>query len=303
MSKAFALAGLRIGYMIASKNIVNHVRKVKPPFNVNFLAEVAAIAALQDLEYMRKCVRKIVKDRERIEKNFIDGKLGVLLSTSTLELGVDYPRVNFVGIVGVPFMLESIPQRVGRAGRSLRDTLYTTLAVIVLRNTPMELFYLYNPKRLIEGFKEKNIPVAWKNTAVKRYHVLSTIMDEMARNGKNTYILRTDGKILDLDEFIECILEFSDRALIVLEKLDSRVEGGDVSSKTLLEELRREFSVLPERIDEWKKLYDYALLAEEVIAIIYRLARRARKLARVIGDRELEKVTLDLFRLIRRLHP
>jgi len=68
MSKAFALAGLRIGYMIASKNIVNHVRKVKPPFNVNFLAEVAAIAALQDLEYMRKCVRKIVKDRERIEK-------------------------------------------------------------------------------------------------------------------------------------------------------------------------------------------------------------------------------------------
>jgi len=244
-----------------------------------------------------------IKDRERIEKNFINGKLGVLLSTSTLELGVDYPRVNFVGIVGVPFMLESIPQRVGRAGRSLKDTLYTTLAVIVLRNTPMELFYLYNPKRLIDGFKEKNIPVAWKNTAVKRYHVLSTIMDEMARNGKNTYILRTDGRVLDLDEFIKCILEFSDRALMALEKLDSRVGGGDVPSKTLLEELRREFSVLPERIDEWKKLHDYALLAEEVIATIYRLARRAKKLAKVIGDRELEEITASLFRLIRGLHP
>jgi Lhr-like helicase len=52
-----------------------------------------------------------IKDREEIEKEFVDGKLGVLISTSTLELGVDYPNVTFIGIVGVPFMLESIPQR------------------------------------------------------------------------------------------------------------------------------------------------------------------------------------------------
>ena len=231
-----------------------------------------------------------IKDRERVEKDFIDGKLGVLISTSTLELGVDYPKVNFVGIVGVPFMLESIPQRVGRAGRSLSDTLYTTLAIIILRNTPMELFYLYNPLKLIEGFKEKEIPVAWRNIAVKRYHLLSAIMDEMARNGEDTYILRTDGRSVDLDRFIESILQFSEKALPILTRLDSRVEKGDIPTIELITDLRQEFSKLPSRIDEWKRLHDFALVAEEAISIAHKLARRSMLLARETNDRELEQL-------------
>jgi len=244
-----------------------------------------------------------IKDREKVEKDFIDGKLGVLISTSTLELGVDYPKVNFVGIVGVPFMLESIPQRVGRAGRSLSDTLYTTLAMIILRNTPMELFYLYNPLKLIEGFKEKEIPVAWKNIAVKRYHLLSAVMDEMARNGENTYILRTDGRVADLEEFVAKILEFSGKALPILSRLDSKVERGDVPTKELINELRQEFSKLPSRIDEWRKLHDFALIAEEAIAIAHKLARRSMRLARNTDDRDLEQLARALFKSIRRLHP
>jgi len=244
-----------------------------------------------------------IKDREKIEKAFIDGKLGVLISTSTLELGVDYPKVNFVGIVGIPFMLESIPQRVGRAGRSLPDTLYTTLAVIILRNTPMELFYLYEPLRLIDGFKEKEIPVAWKNIAVKRYHVLSAIIDEMARNGENTCILRTDGRITELNELISKILEFSAKAVPILAKLDSKTEKGDAPAKELLRELHQEFSKLPSRIKEWKGLHDFALVAEEAITNVHKLARRTMLLARKTGDRELEQLARSLFGLIRRLHP
>ena len=244
-----------------------------------------------------------IKDREKIEKDFIDGRIGVLISTSTLELGVDYPRVNFVGIVGVPFMLESIPQRVGRAGRSLSATLYTTLAIIILRNTPMELFYLYNPLKLIEGFKDKEIPVAWKNVAVKRYHLLSAVMDEMARNGENTYILRTDGRAINLDEFVAKIKEFSGKALPILTQLDSRTERGDILTKDLTEELYHEFSKLPSRVDEWKKLHNFALVAEEAITTAYKLARRSMLLAKNTSDQELEKLASALFKSIRRLRP
>jgi len=244
-----------------------------------------------------------IKDREKIEKDFIDGRIGVLISTSTLELGVDYPRVNFVAIVGVPFMLESIPQRVGRAGRSLSDTLYTTLAIIILRNTPMELFYLYNPLKLVEGFKDKEIPVAWKNVAVKRYHLLSAIMDEMARNGEDTYILRTDGRAVNLDEFVTKIKEFLEKALPILQQLDSRTEKGDVLTKELTKELRQEFSRLPSKVDEWKKLHNFALVAEEAITVAYRLARRSMLLAKNTGNQELEKLAIALFKSIRRLHP
>lgn len=62
-SKAFALAGLRVGYMIASPETVKMLDRVKPPFSVNSLAIEAALAALDDVGYMRETVEKIVRDR------------------------------------------------------------------------------------------------------------------------------------------------------------------------------------------------------------------------------------------------
>ncbi len=64
MAKAFALAGLRIGYGVASKEIIGLLMKVKPPFNTSSLAEDAALAALEDLAYMKKSVDRIVEGRE-----------------------------------------------------------------------------------------------------------------------------------------------------------------------------------------------------------------------------------------------
>jgi histidinol-phosphate aminotransferase len=47
-SKAFGLAGLRIGYGVASKAIVDAVTRARGPYKVNALAEAAAVAALSD---------------------------------------------------------------------------------------------------------------------------------------------------------------------------------------------------------------------------------------------------------------
>jgi histidinol-phosphate aminotransferase len=53
-SKAFGLAGLRIGYLIASEDIISMVNKIRNPKNISSLAQVAAVAALNDIEYLQK---------------------------------------------------------------------------------------------------------------------------------------------------------------------------------------------------------------------------------------------------------
>jgi len=53
-SKIYGLAGLRIGYGIAHPDLVAAFEKVRQPFNVNALAQVAALAAFDDTEHVRK---------------------------------------------------------------------------------------------------------------------------------------------------------------------------------------------------------------------------------------------------------
>jgi histidinol-phosphate aminotransferase len=53
-SKIYGLAGLRIGYGISNASIIGEMNKVRQPFNINSLAQKAAIAALEDNEHVKK---------------------------------------------------------------------------------------------------------------------------------------------------------------------------------------------------------------------------------------------------------
>lgn len=53
-SKAYGLAGLRIGYGLMSPELANYVNRLRQPFNVNFLAQVGAEAALREEEFFQK---------------------------------------------------------------------------------------------------------------------------------------------------------------------------------------------------------------------------------------------------------
>jgi histidinol-phosphate aminotransferase len=54
LSKAFGLAGLRVGYGLADPRVAEVMNRVRQPFNVNHLAMVAACAALDDEEFIRR---------------------------------------------------------------------------------------------------------------------------------------------------------------------------------------------------------------------------------------------------------
>ncbi len=55
-SKAYGLAGLRIGYGIGHPEVISAVNKVRSPFNVSHVAQAAALAALDDREHIRRSV-------------------------------------------------------------------------------------------------------------------------------------------------------------------------------------------------------------------------------------------------------
>jgi histidinol-phosphate aminotransferase len=55
-SKAYGLAALRVGYSISHPDIADLLNRVRQPFNVDSLAQVAALAALQDDEYLHAAV-------------------------------------------------------------------------------------------------------------------------------------------------------------------------------------------------------------------------------------------------------
>lgn len=59
MSKAFGLANFRLGYLIASKDNVQFINKIRNPKNVSTIAQVAACAALKDAEYMWNYVKSV----------------------------------------------------------------------------------------------------------------------------------------------------------------------------------------------------------------------------------------------------
>jgi len=63
-SKAMSLAGARVGYLLASPELVREVNKARLPYNLNFFSQMAATAAIEEWESLRKIVVGLVEARE-----------------------------------------------------------------------------------------------------------------------------------------------------------------------------------------------------------------------------------------------
>lgn len=66
LSKAWGLAGARVGYLIAAPEVAAATRKASLPFGVSTLAQVAALATLADEDGMRTRVAQVVAERKRL---------------------------------------------------------------------------------------------------------------------------------------------------------------------------------------------------------------------------------------------
>lgn len=77
-SKVYGLAGLRVGYGVAPEHIASRIRRVKEPFNVNLVAQAAALAALGDTEHVARSTQLNRTERERLQRRLEE--LGVVVT-------------------------------------------------------------------------------------------------------------------------------------------------------------------------------------------------------------------------------
>jgi len=128
-SKAASLAGLRVGYAVADPDCVLLLNRIRQPFNVNLLAQVAALAAMQDESHILECLRMIEAGRHFLYDEF--AALGLKYTPS---------RANFI-LVDV--------------GRSATDVFNWLLKEGVIVR-PMTSFGMESCLRVTVGTPEEN---------------------------------------------------------------------------------------------------------------------------------------------------
>jgi histidinol-phosphate aminotransferase len=107
-SKSASLAGLRVGYGVADADAIALMNRIRQPFNVNALAQVAALAALDDESHVMECVRMIEAGRHYLYDEFN-------------ALGIKYvpSRANFI-LVDVGHSASDVFQRLLKEGVIVR---------------------------------------------------------------------------------------------------------------------------------------------------------------------------------------
>ena len=92
-SKAYGLAGLRVGYALGQPSVADVMNRVRQPFNVNSIALAAASAALEDMEFVAKSYAENLQGLRQLEEG-------------AKALGVEY----------IPSFGNFLTLRVGKAG-------------------------------------------------------------------------------------------------------------------------------------------------------------------------------------------
>ncbi|GAA4324131.1 histidinol-phosphate transaminase [Pontixanthobacter gangjinensis] len=71
-SKAFGMAGIRLGILFASEEIIAVLNKIKPPYNVNQLTQDQAIKTLSDVKNIKSQISEILEERLRLSKALLE---------------------------------------------------------------------------------------------------------------------------------------------------------------------------------------------------------------------------------------
>ncbi|MGB5539781.1 MAG: histidinol-phosphate transaminase [Gammaproteobacteria bacterium] len=90
-SKAYGLAGLRVGYALSHPAVAGLLNRVRQPFNVNMIAQAAALAALDDTEHLQVCVRRNREGMQQLVAGFTAQQLPYIESAGNF-VAVDVGR-------------------------------------------------------------------------------------------------------------------------------------------------------------------------------------------------------------------
>jgi len=167
--------------------------------------------------------------RSTIEDSFIRGDIKMLLSTSTLELGIDLSDVGVILQHKLPLTPEGVVQRVGRSGRN-PSCYRTALGIIVLQASPLSTLYMFDEK--LRGTLESvsllpPLKIGEISHNIMLQHTISMLLLKRALENKPTYIdiskegIRTETQIIQclqqLKNDIDDLLEFNKQVRLLNE--------------------------------------------------------------------------------------
>ena len=95
-SKAYGLAGTRVGYGVGRQDIIKNLQQVRGPFNVNSIAQVAALAALDDAAHLECSLEINASGRQQLQRGFEALGLKTIPSQANFvfaRIGVDSAKV------------------------------------------------------------------------------------------------------------------------------------------------------------------------------------------------------------------
>jgi histidinol-phosphate aminotransferase len=72
MTKDYALAGLRLGYGVGSEEVIGALRRVQPPWSVNFMAQAAGVAVLGDEHHLAQSLEDLVRAKRDLVKSLTE---------------------------------------------------------------------------------------------------------------------------------------------------------------------------------------------------------------------------------------
>lgn len=96
LSKAFGLAGIRVGYAIGNASLIDAIDDIRPPGSISTLSSALAVDALDHPERMRSTVTQIIAERVRLERRLTDLGYNVTPSEANFlltRIGPDAPRL------------------------------------------------------------------------------------------------------------------------------------------------------------------------------------------------------------------
>ena len=131
-SKAYGLAGIRLGIGMANPVIIEYFNKIKPPYNINTLTQKMALAALKDSSNVQSQVKTLISERQQIKKRLMS-----------------FDFVKYIYPSDANFLLIKVDDA------SLRYDQFLTQGIVVRNRS--SLLGCYNTLRITVGTPEENI--------------------------------------------------------------------------------------------------------------------------------------------------
>jgi len=118
------------------------------------------------------------EQRQEVEDSFTRGEINVLVATTTLQVGVDFDRIDALFVYGAPFYLSDYVQRMGRAGRN-----HPAVVISILPNKPIDFFFFSNYPIITstevreQALNSEHVRISRENETIRKRSAVRAFLD------------------------------------------------------------------------------------------------------------------------------